>query len=470
MTQHNLVKSVASCIKSYGLIASHSDRIYVALSGGSDSVALLLTLIELGYRPQALHCNFHLRGAESDQDTLFVERLCREQNVPLKIKHFDTTSYAQQKHISIEMAARQLRYDWFAEIIAQASESQSTYIAIAHNAQDNVETMLLNLSKGTSIRGLSGMPHQRHDHIIRPMLEAYPQDIKDYLQHRRQSWREDSSNTETIYQRNFIRHHLIPQLEQLNPSFLKSAERTIQHLSGVEAFFLESIQRHKQAVLTPQGAIQIPLLLASPNAEVLLFELLYPLGFSSEQCLHIAQVLPTLPSGKFFDSPTHRLSRAWDLLTLEALTPTNHCPKPLVFSPQETPQGKLTLPDGTELSWRLIPTQDLPHFPNLRQLNLSPQEVLLSWDKLQTDSPQLTLRTPQQGDRIKPLGMAQGSKLLSRVFIDKRIPINEREKTPLLCTMDNSPLWLVGLSSSHSYRLTLETKTALHLSHSNPKE
>ena len=231
-----LEAQVATTIQEHRLIDSATQRIYIAISGGADSVALLMAMLALGYgeRLEALHCNFTLRGEESDCDEAFVRELCTKLSVPLQIKRFDTRRHAEKKGISIEMAARELRYQWFRSF-TEGSEGRKV-VAVAHNADDQVETLLLNLSMGTGIRGLSGMPFiKQAEGIIRP-LQATPRAlILDYLSALGQSYREDSSNSDTRYKRNLIRHQLIPIFEELNPSFRETTYRTIEHLRSTEA-------------------------------------------------------------------------------------------------------------------------------------------------------------------------------------------------------------------------------------------
>ena len=246
-----LEAQVEKTIREHRLIDSATQRIYIAISGGADSVSLLMAMLALGYgeRLEALHCNFSLRGAESDGDETFVRRLCERLSVPLRIQHFDTRQYSEEHGISIEMAARELRYQWFRSF-TQGSDGRKI-VAVAHNADDQIETLLLNLSMGTGIRGLSGMPFQKEvEGIIRPLQETPRALILDYLQGLDQAYREDSSNSDTHYKRNLIRHQLIPLFERLNPSFREAAYRTIDHLRSTEGLYLESIARYRSTLVT----------------------------------------------------------------------------------------------------------------------------------------------------------------------------------------------------------------------------
>ncbi len=444
--RHPLVYTIEETIKRERLC--DLDRpIYVALSGGSDSVALLLALGELGYKVGALHCNFALRGEASDGDEAFVKALCQRLGVALETKRFRTRQYAQERGLSIEMAARALRYEWFAEV---ARREPLVQIAIAHNAQDQVETLLLNLASGTGLRGLAGMPYQR-EAFVRPMMDAMPEVVTAYLREMGQGWRHDESNDDEAYRRNYIRHTLIPAFERINEGFVGNALKTIAHLRGAEQFYREAIEGARGQVYEG-GRISIRALMASAHPETLLFELLRPYGFGSEQCHLIIERLPHLESGKAFCSPRYRLVRSWEVLEL---LPLEREEVEIEVYPRdgaeiETPWGRLEI--------GLVPTSEVASW------RCPPEVALLDWDKieraLQAGS-KLTLRPPKVGERMRPLGL-RGTKLISRIFIDKHVAHSQRERTPLLLLGD-TPLWLVGYTTSHDYRITAETKMILRL-------
>lgn len=441
-----LEEQVRACILREKL-CSESRRIAVALSGGSDSVALLRALHRLGYEVEALHCNFHLRGEESDRDEAFVRELCRTLGIPLHTQHYDTHVHCREQGVSVEMAARQLRYTWFAE---WAKAAPGVRIAIAHNRQDMVETLLLNLAKGTGIRGLSGMPYRRDGYIIRPLMDVMPHEIQAYLQALGQPYCLDSTNADESYQRNYIRHTLLPALERINPRATDAIARTIAHLRGVEALYAEAIERYTAEVCSAQG-IHIPRLLLCPAPEALLYELLHPHGFSPEQATHIARRLPELPSGAHFESPTHTLVRSWDYLSL---APRGAEAFALSFFPAdglrvETPLGTLVC--------RVVPRGELSC------LRVSPEEVLLDWDALcRSGDEALRLTTPPEGLRIKPFGI-RGSKLVSRVFIDKKLGYNARRRA-LVLMHGGETLWIVGVLASRCWAVSPQTERVLRLS------
>lgn len=428
-----ITKRVAECIKREGL-AQQEHKIYVAVSGGADSVALLTALHLLGYRLTILHCNFHLRGEESDRDEAFVHRLAEKMGIELRIQHFDTYGYKERHKVSLEMAARELRYAWFREIHENEPNSR---IVIAHNADDVVETFLYNLSQGTGIKGLRGIPYQRDGYLIRPLLDCTREEIiasfasNPYTS----TWCEDSSNQDTRYRRNHIRHKLLPEFEALKPSAREQIGLSIKHLQGVELFYRESIERYKEQVLSSSGIHMAPLL-ASPNPQTLLYEILSPLGFSSKQCHSIASELGNMRLGSYYQSPSHRLVCSQDILEILPLQKPSYRPIKIELE---------SLPKIVEIG--------------IYRLQLSLSEVALLRDKYILCLPlsnlkgkQLTLRPPEEGERMQPFGM-QGRKRISRILIDGHISHREREEAIVL-TLDKEILWLIPHCKSDKTRLT----------------
>lgn len=444
--EHHLVEQVRSCIAEHNL-CQPSETLYVALSGGSDSVALLRVLHSLGYDTRALHANFGLRGAESDADTAFVEALCRELGIPLEVRHFDTQGYAECMGVSIEMAARELRYDWFADVY----RAHGHKIAIAHNSQDNVETLILNLCRGTGIRGLSGMPYKRTDGIIRPLMTSSPDDVRSYLETLEQGWCEDHSNQDEQYTRNYIRHSILPALGRINPQATNNILRTIAHLSEVEHYYLRGISASLERIYS-EGYISVSRLLEEPHRATLLYELLRPYGFGSAEVHQIAESLPKLSSGASFVSPSHRLVRSFDRLELLPLTSaeTNGS---IAVDPRQS--ERIELPEGI-LELRLRPHAELT------SLRLPADQAVFDWEMLISGgTTELLLRRPQTGDRLKPHGLS-GSKLISRIFIDRKVSHSRRIASWVLTHCGQS-LWLLGIQSSRLYAITDQTQTVLHL-------
>ena len=305
---------------------TREDKILVTLSGGADSVALLRLLLDMGYTCEAAHCNFHLRGDESVRDEMFVRELCLQLEVPLHVQHFQTTEEAEKRHISIEMAARELRYAWFEQLRLQQG---ADVIAVAHHKDDSVETLLLNLIRGTGINGLLGI-RPKNGNIVRPLLCLDRKEITEYLQEIGQSYVTDSTNLQDEYTRNKIRLNLLPLMQEINPSVKESLLRTAEHLNDAALLYKKGIEEGKQKVQTEQG-ILISVLLQESAPETLLFEILSPLGFNSAQIKDIFTSLNGQP-GKIFLSGEWRVIKDRELLLLEPI-----CSEDVstVFSPDD---------------------------------------------------------------------------------------------------------------------------------------
>lgn len=308
---------------------SPDDKLLVALSGGADSVALLRVLHTAGYQCEAAHCNFHLRGEESNRDEQFVRQLCQKYGIRLHTIDFNTTQYATEKRISIEMAARELRYNWFEKI---KEECGAHVIAVAHHQDDNVETMLLNLIRGTGITGLLGI-RPRNGAIVRPLLCINREEIIRYLQQIGQNFVTDSTNLEDEYTRNKIRLNLLPLMQEINPSVKNSLIETSNHLNDVATIYNKVIAEAKTRIITPEG-IRINALLDEPAPEAFLFETLHPLGFNSAQIKDIANSLHG-QSGKQFVSKEWRVIKDRNLLLLETIRPEDESTLPYQLIKEE---------------------------------------------------------------------------------------------------------------------------------------
>lgn len=407
---------------------SLNDKILVALSGGADSVALLRLLLSFGYTCEAAHCNFHLRGAESDRDESFVLELCQEQHIKLHIMHFNTAEYASQHRISIEMAARELRYHWFAEI---KRESESAVIAVAHHEDDSVETLLLNLIRGTGINGLVGIRPKNGD-IVRPLLCINREEILDYLQRIGQNYVTDSTNLHDEYTRNKIRLNLLPLMQEINPSVRDSIIDTSNYLSEAARIYAKGIEEGKARVLTEKG-IDISALLNEPAPGALLFEIVHPLGFNSAQSKDMLTSLSGQP-GKQFSGNGWRLikDREWLLIEKERTAEEN------------TPAFRLE-EERVELT---------PHFVIPREKTTA----CLDADKLDGE---LTLRRWQAGDVFVPFGMT-GKKLVSDYLTDRKFSISQKEQQWVLCCGERIA-WLVGERTDNRFRLNEGTRKVLVL-------
>ncbi len=421
------------------------EPVIIALSGGADSVALLRVLSLWGYAVTAAHCNFRLRGAESDADERYVQDLCRDMNIPLHIKHFDTTDYAQKQGCSIEMAARELRYHWFEEL---SQTLRIEKIALAHHRNDQAETILLNLSMGTGIRGLRGMRYTRDGRIIRPLLDVSRKEIEWFLSQENIAYCTDSTNASTEYKRNVIRHHIVPEFELLNPSFVDAVCRTGKNLSETEDLLNTLLHQIDKECRMGNDYLIAPLL-RYPSHCTILYEWLHPYGFNRLQCEDIASALHK-PAGAVFFSHTHRLVRGQKKLELSPKEETSECLPIAVKLPDAAqPIVIIRLPYGNvTCEWKELYTAD--------DLQPSAYRVYFDADLLPKNS---VFAPVKSGERIRPYGM-HGSRKVSRVFIDRHLDHALRKDFYALYAAD-CILWLPSLLRSAHYPITNETKRLL---------
>lgn len=432
----------------------------IALSGGADSVSLLLVLkhleSELGITLEAAHCNFHLRGDESSRDEEFCKQLCRRLHVPLHLVHFDTHAYADLHHVSIEMAARDLRYAYFEQL---RRDIHAHDICVAHHRDDSVETLLLNLVRGTGLRGLRGI-QPRNAHIIRPLLSHSRQQIEQYLDALGESYVTDSTNLHNDVKRNKIRLNVIPLLRELNPSASQSIFETSLRVTEALKIFDDAIQHAIADVTTPQTQnsklktqnspliISVPRLKQQPSPEYTLHEILSPRGFTSAQIEQIYTSLDTNPTGKIITSCTHELAFDRSTLILQPKTPT-----PLV-RPMHIPEtGTYVLSDNLKLK---VETEECGD-----RYEPSRTADCASLDASDIKFP-LTLRHIQPGDRFVPFGMT-GTKLLSDYLTDRKKNIFEKRAQLVLTDAQQRILWLVGERTDNRFRITPNTQQALCL-------
>lgn len=419
-------RRVCKFIEEKGLMKT-SDKVLVALSGGADSVALLRVLLSVGYSCECAHCNFQLRGEESERDESFVRQLCESLSVPLHTIRFDTESYASRKHISIEMAARELRYEWFETL---RKETKATCIAVAHHRDDSVETFLLNLIRGTGINGLKGIA-PKNGYIIRPLLQESREAILDYLNYLQQDYIVDSTNLQDEFVRNKIRLNLIPLMCEINPSVSESISMTCKHLTDVAEVYQHERKNAIDRVLKNNGiGIQISIsgLMNEVAPQSLLFEILYPYGFQPSIIKDIYQSSFS-QSGKYFTSRTHRLLRDRSQWILEPLT-----------SNEDTPRLTYELVDIT-------PDFVIPTDPSIACL-----------DANKVTYP-LTIRKWELGDKFTPLGM-KGKKKVSDYLTDKKFTLFQKERQYVAC-MDHQIVWLIGERIDHEFRLSASSTQAL---------
>ncbi len=419
------IKKVSQFIEEKHLFG-FGDKVLVALSGGADSVALLRVLLRLGYACEAAHCNFHLRGEESMRDERFVRALAERLGVPLHVIHFDTNAYAVSHNVSVEMAARELRYDWFAKL---RQECGAKVVAVAHHRDDSVETFLLNLVRGTGINGLQGIRPVNGD-VVRPLLCVSRVEILDYLSSLGQDYVTDSTNLQDEFVRNKLRLNVIPILEIINPSVSDTIAETARRLADVAQVYQEAIQAAKQRVMPDGETIDIPALCREPGAQNLLFELLYPLGFNAAQVNDVFRALHG-ESGRMF------YSREWVLL----IDRNRLIRRP---SGEVEPQPELCL-ERMEVN----PPFSVPH---------NNKEAYVDAEKVQGE---LTLRKWQSGDKFIPFGM-KGFKSVRNYLRDKKFSRFEKERQWVVCDGDRI-VWLVNERLDNRFRVTSETRFVINL-------
>jgi tRNA(Ile)-lysidine synthase len=418
------------------LLAENS-KVITGVSGGADSVALLDILHSLKYECVVAHCNFHLRGEESNRDAFFVEELCRKYNLKYERIDFDTEAYAKIHSISVEMAARELRYNWFEQI---RTIHLADRIAVAHHRDDSVETILLNLTRGTGIRGLTGIAPQ-NEYIVRPLLCLSRGDILDYLKGRKLNYVDDSTNNEDLYTRNKIRLKIIPLLETINPSAKDSIMRTAEHLSQVENIYKSYIQQAR-ADVSKDDSIDIKALIRYLEPEAVLYELLAPYNFNSATARRIFESLISQP-GKIFYSETHKLVKDRDFFLIKKR-------EKLSIESFSIHQNETEITYPVRMSVGAIPVND--------GFIIEKNKNILYLDKGKINFP-LTIRRWRRGDWFIPFGM-KGKKKVSDYFTDRKYSLFEKEEAWLLCSEDDI-IWIIGERSDERFRIDESTQEAL---------
>ena len=421
-------------------LIAEGDRLVLALSGGIDSMVLANLLLKMKVDFAVAHCNFHLRGKESDGDEQFVREFAEKNGIQCFINHFDTERYAAEQGISIEMAARDLRYAWFEELRQQLGYDK---IAVAHHADDQSETFFINLLRGAGLRGLKGM-QPKNGVIIRPLLWASQEQIRQYAIENGIKWREDHTNAETVYLRNRIRNQLLPVFDELQLDARQGLYKSLEHLSAENELYRELlkeklnqiIERHGEIQNIPHSAFSIP-----HSAFQLLFEWLRQYNFNTDQCHFIFEAMETGIGNKYF-SPTYQL----------------------VIGRNELQLSEIKIVEDKEIQIELEEEEIISpihlcfsKFENTSDFTIdkSSEVAQLDFDKIQFP---LALRHWRHGDRFHPLGM-KGSKLLSDFFVDQKFTEAQKRNVFLLVSADNQILWVVGLRIDDRFKVTMETKS-----------
>ena len=406
-----------------------SGKLILALSGGIDSMVLADMLLQSKADFVLAHCNFHLRGEESDDDEKFVRDYAERKGLTLYVKQFDTLNYAEEHKLSIEMAARELRYAWFEELRQQLNYD---FIAVAHHADDQLETFFINLLRGAGIRGLKGM-RPVNGNIIRPLLDVSREEIHQYAMDNGIQWREDHTNAETQFLRNKIRHELLPVIDSISKEGRNAVLKSIGHLASENELYRELLKKEMTQMVARDGKgqrLQLCTSQFSPLTSHLLFEWLRDYGFNEDQVHFIYEAMNGQPGTAFFSS-THRVTVERDGLELTPICQQNEA--------------------LLELSYQQV-EKDADF-----TIDHSQQVAQLDYDKLTFP---LQIRKWKVGDRFHPLGM-KGSKLLSDFFVDQKMTTRQKEECLVLTTANDEIVWVVGRRIDDYYKVTDKTKTVL---------
>jgi tRNA(Ile)-lysidine synthase len=421
-----------------------NDRILIALSGGVDSVVLAHLMLKANYDIALAHCNFHLRQEESNRDEAFVRSWAKENGVRLFVKEFDTFAYMKENKLSLEMAARDLRYQWFDSLLKEYGFS---YLATAHHLDDSIETFFINLLRGTGIAGLHGI-QAKNDKIIRPLLFATREEILSYAKKNSISFVEDSTNSETKFTRNKIRHNLFPVLRELNPNFEFALKKDIEHLRDTEFVFRREIEKVKQEIIEKEKdvfKIKIERLQELTPLNIYLYEILSEYGFNET---HINDILLCLSenSGKQFFSKTHRLLKDRQYIFIDKIK--DESKNDFFLINQE--QGSLIYP----LRMQMEVMRDLKFINISKSKNIA----MLDFDLLKFP---LVLRKWRQGDCFVPFGMKKEKKL-SDYFTANKYSLIDKENQWILCS-EEKIIWIVGERIDDRFRISNTTKNILKI-------
>ncbi len=440
-------------LKRFGLfihknrLCTVNDRILIAVSGGVDSVLLLHLFVKAGYKTALVHCNFGLRGKESDEDEKFVRQLSNHYGLKIFVKNCDAGSYLSKNGVSIQEAARTLRYQFFEELIQKEGFDK---VAIGHNQDDNVESFFINLSRVSGLKGLTGIPVQR-SRFIRPLLFASREEIVGYARQEGLRWREDSSNASDKYLRNRIRHHLVPQLNRLSEKFIPALLGSMQHLTDAESLFAQLLLEKRAQLFTEKNGrwvVDVEMLMLNPHADLLLFYLLRDFGFDKKEVSRLYEAMQAKFSGRqFFSAEYHLLLNRHQLLIVPKETGSE---SPEEFAEIRSFEEGLKSPVHLEF----IKRKNDRNFP----FEGSKNSAYFDAEKLPLP---LVVRAWEKGDRFHPFGM-KGTKLVSDLLIDEKFSLFEKKRVRVLLS-GKTILWVIGIRSSEAFKVTSQTKEIVEI-------
>ena len=416
------------------------DRVLLAVSGGVDSMVLAALFLESKINFGIAHVNYHLRGEDSGEDQLLVENWCRKHGIVFHLRDVRPEEYEISE--SIQMVARTIRYDFFASLKVDFGYSK---IATAHNANDNLETVLLNLTKGTGIFGLTGIAPILESHIIRPMLFASKEEIYEYAKSNKISWREDISNAKNDYQRNRIRNVVIPELKKINPNLEATFEDTLDRIKGVAAIAESEVRQHAIDDLGTHLALDIDWVNNDLRSLVLLSELLKPFAVSYKTSKDIQEAILNQTVGAVFNTASYliNLDRNRLIISTDVSETNEHYYLTEVIGERSVSAGKL--------SWKKMSGNKLPN-------QITKNEAYFDFDQIQWP---LMVRHWEQGDTFQPFGMS-GKKKVSDFMIDSKIPVTLKQQV-LILESGNDIMWLIGHRTDDRFKVTSETKAMMKI-------
>jgi tRNA(Ile)-lysidine synthase len=440
--QINLLQNFTANVKSLHLF-QQKDKLLIAVSGGIDSAVLCELCKKAGYDFAIAHCNFKLRGAESDRDENFVCQLAEKYGVEIFIIQFDTNAIAKQKKTSIEETARNLRYDWFAELL---QENNFNWLLTAHHADDNIETVMMNFFRGTGIKGMRGILAKQNK-IVRPLLFARRSEIENYAMQKNIAFVTDSTNAENDYTRNYFRNELIPAIEKMYPETMNNVLRNINRFVDVELLYNKSIYAIKEKLLEKRGnEVHIPVLKLAKTKPLntVLYEIIAAYNFTAAQVGEVEKLL-TSESGKYITSATHRVLRNRKWLIISPINIVEEVSNYIIEK-----EEKIILFAGGKLEINEI---------------ANPESLVTAADSAFIDATHLKypllLRKWKQGDYFYPLGMNKKKKL-SRFFIDVKLSLTEKENVWVL-ESNKKIVWVLGLRIDDRFKITDSTKYIVKL-------
>jgi tRNA(Ile)-lysidine synthase len=415
------------------------DRVLLAVSGGMDSVVLCELCKQSAIQFEIAHCNFALRGEESERDEQFVTLLAEKYGIKLWVKKFDTAAFAEQNKLSIQEAARKLRYDWFYQL---QEEQGFSYILLAHHADDNIETLLMNFFRGTGLQGLTGIP-EKTSRLLRPMLHTRRSEILEFANDHHLQWVEDSSNNSSKYTRNFFRNEILPAIQKVYPGVAENLLDNIERFKKINTFYLSEIAKIKTAVCEQKGTeLWIPFRkLKKHDVPVLIYEIIKPYGFGEKQVPEVIRLMES-ESGRFIENMQFQIIKhgLWLIIAPVkreyGLIPVDRETKEVSYE-----NGKLVFTEMTKEKFRLQKNEEVAQL-DLKHIQFP-----------------LVLRKWKQGDYFYPLGMRKKKKL-SRFLIDLKLPKSRKENVWVL-ESNKKIIWVVGLRIDDRFKVSESTLNIL---------